>query len=153
MISIEGERVRGSHGIVVKADALMSDEVKNYDMIVLPGGLPGATNLRDDARVIQLLQEMNRAGKFIGAICAGPIVLGKAGVLDGRNFTAYVGYDQKIETTGTFKEDIVVVDDHLITSRGPATTYAFAYKLVDSLGGDSLAVKNRMVYFNAFNAE
>lgn len=153
LISLAGDKVRGAHDIVVKADELISDDVKNYDMIVLPGGLQGAMRLRDDDRVIRLLQEMNQAGKFVSAMCAAPIVLGKAGVLDGKNFTAYVGYDQKIETSGTFKEDVVVVDRNLVTSRGPATTYAFAYKLVDVLGGDSLAVKNRMVYFNSFNAE
>jgi protein deglycase len=153
MISIGGDKVRGGHDIVVKADAIISDDVKEYDMIVLPGGLPGATNLRDDDRVIKLLQEMNHDGKFVTAMCAAPIALGKAGVLENKNFTAYIGYDQKIETTGTFKEDIVVVDGNLVTSRGPATAYAFAYKLVDVLSGDSLAVKNRMVYFNAFDAE
>ena len=135
LISIAGERVRGAHDIVVKADALISDDVKNYDMIVLPGGLQGATRLRDDDQVIRLLQEMNQAGKFcVSAMCAAPIALGKAGVLDGKKFTAYVGYDQKIKTSGTFKEDVVVVDGNLVTSRGPATTYAFAYKLVDVLG-------------------
>ena len=152
-ISIAGEKVCGCHDIVVKVDSIISDDVKEYDMVVLPGGLPGATNLRDDDRVIKLLKEMNQAGKFVCAMCAAPIVLGKAGVLEGKNFTAYVGYDEKIETTGSFKEDSVVVDGNLVTSRGPATAYAFAYKLVDVLGGDSLAVKNRMVYFNAFNAE
>ena len=152
-ISTVGEKVCGCHDIVVKADSIISDDVKEYDMVVLPGGLPGATNLRDDDRVIKLLKEMNKAGKFVCAMCAAPIVLGKAGVLEGKNFTAYVGYDEKIETTGSFKEDSVVVDGNLITSRGPATAYAFAYKLVDVLGGDSLTVKNRMVYFNAFNAE
>lgn len=153
IISTAGEKVCGSHDIVVKADAIISDDVKEYDMIVLPGGLPGATNLRDDDRVINLLKEMNQSGKFVCAMCAAPIVLGKAGVLEGKNFTAYIGYDEKIESTGTFKEDSVVVDGNVVTSRGPATAYAFAYKLVDVLGGDSLAVKNRMVYFNAFNAE
>lgn len=153
MISTGGDLVRGSHDITVKADAIISEDVKEYDMIVLPGGLPGSTNLRDDERVIKLLKDMNQAGKFVCAMCAAPIALGKAGVLEGKNFTAYIGYDQKIETTGSFKEDSVVVDGNLVTSRGPATAYAFAYKLVDVLGGDSLAVKNRMVYFNAFDAE
>lgn len=152
-ISTAGEKVIGCHDIVVKADAIISDDVKEYDMIVLPGGLPGATNLRDDDRVIKILKQMNQAGKFVCAMCAAPIVLEKAGVLEGKNFTAYVGYDKKIETTGTFKEDSVVVDGNLVTSRGPATAYAFAYKLLDVLGEDSLEVKNRMVYFNAFNAE
>lgn len=153
MISTAGQMVRGSHDIVVKADALFSNEIANYDMIVLPGGMPGATNLRDDKRVIQLLQEMNRSGKYVAGMCAAPLALAEAGLLENKKFTAYVGYDQKIKTTGTFQEDIVVQDGNLITSRGPATSYAFAYALVDALGGDSMAVKNRMVYFNAFDAE
>lgn len=153
MFSTAGELIRGSHDIVVKADAIISDDVKSYDMIVLPGGMPGAANLRDDDRVIRLLQEMNEAGKFVGAMCAAPLALGRAGVLENKNFTAYVGYEDKIETSGSFKEDVVVIDGNLITSRGPATSYAFAYALVDALGGDSMAVKNRMVYFNAFDAE
>ncbi|MBN1468295.1 MAG: DJ-1/PfpI family protein [Fusobacteriaceae bacterium] len=153
MIGTKNEMITGSHNITVKVDKIIDESIKNYDMVVLPGGLPGATNLRDDEKVIKLVQDMNEAGKFVCAMCAAPIVLGKAGLLDGKNYTAYVGYDKKIETTGTFKEDIVVVDGNIITSRGPATTYAFAYKLVDVLGGDSMAVKNRMVYFNAFNAE
>ncbi len=151
MISIAGEKVKGSHDIVVKADGLISDDVLDYDMVVLPGGLPGAVNLRDDERVIKIIEKMNEAGKFVCAMCAAPIALEKAGVLEGKEFTAYIGYDEKIKTTGTYKDDIVVVDGNLITSRGPATAYAFAYKLVDVLGGDSLAVKNRMVYFNSFN--
>ena len=69
--------------------------------------------------------------------------------MQGKNYTAYLGYDKKIKE-GTYLEDKVVVDGHLVTSRGPATAYAFAYKLVDLLGGDSLKVKNRMLYFHAF---
>jgi len=153
MFSISETMVRGSHDIVVKADYIINESVKDYDMIVLPGGMPGATNLRDDERVIALIKEMSQANKFIAAMCAAPIVLAKAGVLEHKNFTAYVGYNNKIETSGTFLEDSVVVDGNLVTSRGPATAYAFAYSLVDVLGGDSLAVKNRMVYFNAFDAE
>lgn len=145
--------MKGAHDIVVKADKLFDVDVKDYDMVVLPGGLPGATNLRDDDRVIELLKEMNEAGKYVCAMCAAPIVLEKAGLLEGQEYTAYLGYDKKIQTTGTFKEDIVVTSGNIITSRGPATAYAFAYKLVDVLGGDSLAVKNRMVYYNAFDAE
>ena len=73
-------------------------------------------------------------------------------ILENRNYTAYVGY-QDIIKVGNFKEDIVVVDKNLVTSRGPATAYEFAYALVDVLGGDSIAVKKRMVYTNAFDVE
>lgn len=84
--------------------------------------------------------------------CAAPIALEQAGILENRNYTAYVGY-QDIIKVGNFKEDIVVVDKNLVTSRGPATAYEFAYALVDVLGGDSIAVKKRMVYTNAFDVE
>ena len=88
----KGAEVTGSHGIVIKADRLL-DEIKSedYSAIILPGGLPGATNLRDDSKVISLVKEMNKTGKIVAAICAAPIVLERAGVLEGREFTAYPG--------------------------------------------------------------
>ncbi len=144
--------VKGSHDIEVECDLVIEDvdtASLTYDMVILPGGLPGATNLRDSDRVMDILKSMNRDGKFVAAICAAPIALERAGLLDERHYTAYVGYDKKI-STGKYLENIVVRDDNLITSRGPATTYAFAYALVDALGGDSAAVKSRMVYSNAF---
>ncbi|MCF0108803.1 MAG: DJ-1/PfpI family protein [Erysipelotrichaceae bacterium] len=147
------EVVEGCHQISVKADVLLNDHLADdYDMVVLPGGLPGATNLRDNETVISAIQKMNKEGKWVAAMCAAPLALERAGVLEGKRFTAYVGYDEKIHQ-GTFCEDKVVVDGNLVTSRGPATAYAFAYKLVDVLGGDSLTVKNRMVYFNAFDVK
>ena len=97
---------------------------------------------------MEILQAEDKAGKFVAAICAAPIALERAGLLHDRKFTAYVGYDQKIKD-GSFCSDIVVRDGNLITSRGPATAYAFAY----ALGGDSQAVKDRMVYSHAFEEE
>lgn len=85
-------------------------------------------------------------------MCAAPIVLEKANLLVNKNYTAYKGYGQKIKQ-GNYLEDKVVIDGNIVTSRGPATVYAFAYKLVDLLSGDSLALKKRMVYFNAFDVK
>ena len=153
IVGVKDELIRGAHDIVVKADCILDESTSECDMVVLPGGLPGATNLRDDEKVIKLIQKMNEQNKFISAMCAAPIALEKAGVLENKNYTAYPGYNEKIKTSGTYLEDEVVVDGNLVTSRGPATAYAFAYKLVDVLGGDSLAVKNRMVYFNSFNVK
>lgn len=145
--------VTGAHNISIKCDSLINENIaKDYDMIVLPGGRPGADNLRDNELVINAIKEMNKNKKWIGAMCAAPIALEKAGVLENKNYTAYVGYD-KIINSGNYKEDIVVVDENIVTSRGPATSYAFAYALVDVLGGDSIAVKKRMVYTNAFDVK
>ena len=144
--------VEGGHEISVQCDKILNREVTDYDMVILPGGYDGAVNLKESNEVIAILHEMNKKGKYICAMCAAPIVLEKADLLMNKNYTAYKGYDQKIKQ-GHYLEDKVVIDGNLVTSRGPATAYAFAYKLVDLLGGDSLAVKNRMVYFNAFDVK
>ena len=104
-----------------------------YDLVVIPGGIPGATNLRDDERVIKFVKKQNKDGKLIGAICAGPIVLGRAGITEGRNITSYPGYEDELPNC-EYLEDAVVVDKNIVTSRGPATAMAFAYKLLDILG-------------------
>ena len=144
--------VEGAHQIEVQCDRVITEldpDNPEYDMVVLPGGMPGAANLRDSDLVMDILRGMDKEHHSIAAMCAAPIALERAGLLEGRNFTAYLGYDEKIKA-GNYLTDIVVKDGNVITSRGPATAYAFAYALVDELGGDSLAVKNRMVYFNAF---
>ncbi len=147
-VSINEEMVKGSHDIVVKADKIISNDIKDYDMIVLPGGLPGATNLRDDERVIELVKYFDKAPeKFVAAICAAPMILEKAGIIKGRTLTSYPGEKYtKLLKEAKYVEDIVVIDDHLITSRGPATTMSFAYALIDVLGGDSGKLKEGMLY-------
>ncbi len=144
--------VEGGQGIKVQSDFLWNEDIKNYDMIILPGGYEGVQNMMNHETLIHTLKEMNEHNKYICAMCAAPIVLEKAGLLDHKNFTAYLGYEKKIKQ-GYFKEDKVVMDGNIITGRGPATAYAFAYRLVDILGGDSLTVKKRMVYFNAFDVQ
>lgn len=150
--TMDSLQVTGSHQITVVADRLLDKEIESYDMIVLPGGLPGATNLRDNKQVIELVQFFNQQQKYIAAICAAPIVLQEAGVVSGKTITSYPG--EKYESLfkdSIYKEDIVVVDGHLITSRGPATTLPFAYTLVDVMGGNSEILKEGMLY-NMVNA-
>ena len=95
LVSIKDKKVTSSHGVSIEADKIF-DESMEYDLIVLPGGIPGATNLRDDERVINILKKQNREGKLIGAICAAPIVLGKAGLTEGRKITSYTGYEDEL---------------------------------------------------------
>lgn len=144
--------VTGAHNITMECDTVLSMETSSCDMVVLPGGIPGATNLRDSGLLMEVIRKMNSQGKYVCAMCAAPIALERAGVLEGRNFTAYVGYDEKIKA-GTFREDEVVIDGNVVTSRGPATAYAFAYELARLLGGDDQAVKDRMLYDHAFKKE
>jgi 4-methyl-5(b-hydroxyethyl)-thiazole monophosphate biosynthesis len=103
-------------------------------MVVLPGGMPGASNLRDDARVQALLAAQHAGGGRIAAICAAPIALAPAGVLHGRRATSYPGFADQL-TGARYVEQPVVVDGPLITSRGPGTALPFALALVAELCG------------------
>ena len=138
--------VTGVHGISIQCDKVIDDKIsQEYDMIVLPGGRPGADNLRDNDLVIKAIKDMNDENKWIAAICAAPIVLERAGVLEDKNYTAYPGFDKEIKE-GNFKEDIVVVDGKIITSRGPATVFEFSYSLLDLLGVDTSHLREDMLY-------
>src|SRR5688572_22711611 len=135
--------VRGSHDITVDADqALAEAERDSWDIVILPGGLPGATNLRDDARVIALLRRQHESGKRLGAICAAPIALGAAGVLEGRKATSYPGFEKELRGA-TPSTDRVVKDGNVLTSRGPGTALEFALAIVADLEGKAAADKLR----------
>lgn len=148
-VSIMGEVVEGAHGIVVKADKLIDNNIENYDMIVCPGGLPGAEYLSKNEMVIDIIRKFNnREDKYIAAICASPaMVLSAAGIEEDRYITSYPGekFEAMLENAN-YVDELVVVDGNLITSRGPATTFLFAYKLVDILGGDSKSLKSDMLW-------
>lgn len=141
--------VTGSHGITVQCDRLIEKDVIACDMVILPGGYESTAALQKDPLVLEILREMAKKGKYVSAMCAAPLVLKEAGLLKGKKYTAYTAFDN-IMDEGTYLEDMVVTDGSLITSRGPATAYAFAYTLVDLLGGDAQKVMDRMVYRNAF---
>jgi len=94
--------VSGSSPAIGRAVRSGAPAVRASRAVVLPGGLPGATNLLADDQVVAAVHEMDQAGKLVAAICAAPIVLARAGALEGRRYTAYPGYDERIETTGTF---------------------------------------------------
>ena len=148
MIGFE-EAVTGSHQIIVKADQVWNGNLSAYDMVVLPGGMPGSTNLRDDDRLMEVLQEFQAEGKFVAAICAAPIALDRAGLLNGKNFTCYDGVEANIEN-GSYQKQTVVVDGKLITSRGPSTALPFAYELVHQLGGDADQLASSMLFKDVF---
>jgi len=134
---LDEQPVRASRGMVLVADmTLASALLQEYDMIVLPGGLPGADNLRDDDRIIERLRSMSAAGKYTAAICAAPKVLAHAGLLQGKRATSFPG---ALETDSIpdldYLERPVVMDGNVITSRGPGTAMDFALTLIELLAG------------------
>ena len=148
MVGFE-EQVIGSHDIQVTADRVFDGDLSDYDLLVLPGGMPGSANLRDNQALISEIQAFNQEGKKILAICAAPIALHQAGVLKDKHFTCYDGVQEQI-TDGTYQKQTVVVDGNLTTSRGPSTALAFAYELVEQLGGDAESLRVGMLYRDVF---
>ena len=131
---LEALELTGAHNIVLKADALLDDlSPENFDAIFLPGGLPGATTLYESPAVGCWLDEMNRAGKIISAICAAPIVLAKAGLLDNKKFTMYPGFDSYLDGK-KYSALPAVTDGNIVTGKGPGAVYAFAGALAAALG-------------------
>lgn len=117
-------------------DKAMTD---SYDMVVLPGGLPGADYLNQDPRIIKLLTSMAAGGKYIAAICAAPRVLATANLLRGKHATSYPGTLDKMDIEGmVYLEEAVVIDGNIVTSRGPGTAMEFALTLIELLGGKAL---------------
>ena len=136
--------VEGSHKIKVVANKLLEDIVSavNYSAIVIPGGQPGATNLKNNMRVLELIKEFYDEEKIVASICAGPTVLHEAGILDGKKVTCFPGYGDKL-TGAKVVNDIVVKDGNIITAMGPAAANYFAIKIVETLRGSEKAKELR----------
>lgn len=145
LVGMDHLKVKSSHNITVIADKLFDESIYQVDVVVLPGGLPGATSLRDDQRVIDLLQDFYSKGKWIAAICAGPISLEKAGIINGKHFTCYPGFEKEIQS-GIYEDSLVYVDDHIITGRGPAAALEFSYTILEKLGYSAKDISQAMQY-------
>jgi len=141
-----GKVVIGANGIGIKADTALKNVISDdFDMMVLPGGWDGTYALAEHPRVITLLQEFKN-GKAVGAMCAAPYVLKKAGVL-GSNYTCYPGAEGEVDHPGYSDDKKVVIDGNVITSRGPGTAVCFGLAIVERLVGvESMqAVKEGML--------
>jgi len=135
--SLDGPGVTGSHGVTVLADkALDAVAADDYEMIVLPGGMPGAMHLKNDPRVISLLRRYAAEGRFTAAICAAPSVLAHAGLLEERAATSFPGFLSAESAPGIrLRDDAVVVDGKVVTSRGAGTAMEFGLALIGLLAG------------------
>lgn len=134
---LDREPVVASRGTRLLPDTTLDEALEHdYDMVVLPGGQPGADNLDKDTRIRELLKKMANSGKFTAAICAAPAVLAHAGLLDGKRATGFPGTLEKFASPKiTIENNPVVRDGKVITSRGPGTAMDFALVLIELLSG------------------
>lgn len=140
--------VKSSHGIIITADGLLSDGAGEYELIMLPGGMPGTTNLNNSKAVRAEITKAHDAGKWLAAICAAPMVYGQLGLLKGRRATCYSGFEQYL--TGALYEDTpVVVDGKIITAFGAGASLNLGKEIVAQLDGqaaaDDVAAKVKMI--------
>lgn len=134
---LDEKPVKASRGMTLVPTTTIDKVLEEpFDMMVLPGGQPGANHLNADPRIHQLLKRLNEEGRYTAAICAAPKVLADAGLLDGRRATSYPGaLDINEWPQVDVQLERVVRDDKVITSRGPGTAMDFALELIELLSG------------------
>ena len=140
IVSISDEHeVEGAHGISILADELLSEaDFADTDALILPGGMPGASNLNACEALKQLLVGHHAKGKLVAAICAAPLVLGGLGLLKGRRATCYPGFEQRL-AGATLTAEAVVTDGNIITGKGPGFVFDFALQIVAYLQTKAVA--------------
>jgi len=141
--AVEQIQTHGAHNIIITADCKIEDVKENdFDMIVLPGGLPNAFTLAENDHVQKLLKEFKEKDKYVAAICAAPYALHTAGVLN-KEYTCYPSFEQKIVPQNYINDKNVVKDGRVITSQGPATAMEFALELVKFLKSEKVSEEVR----------
>lgn len=140
--------VTTAHGVTVVADASIADvDLSDADMLVLPGGMPGAKNLLECKEVGDALLRQHAEGKLVAAICAAPMVLGHLGLLNGRRATCYPGFESHL-TGAEYTAEKVTVDGNITTGRGPGAAMAFGYQLLSNFVDEAVVegLKEGMIY-------
>ena len=148
-VSITGsEFVKGAHDVIIKADKVFGEcKFDDADLLILPGGMPGATNLNDHQGLRNLLVEHNLRHKKIAAICAAPLVLGGLGLLKDKKATCYPRFEKYL-TGAEYTAELVTVDANITTGEGPAASFEFAYTLLRQIAGSKPVeeISNGMMY-------
>ena len=140
-VGVTGEYVKGAHNITVKADMTLDDvECEKIDAVILPGGLGGTNNMDNCAEVKKLVQYAADNRKLVCAICAAPSILGKMGLLEGKEATCYPGFEDTFKG-GKYLKQSVVKCENFITSDGMGSAYKFGFEIAAALFGDDTAEK------------
>ncbi len=139
IIGVSGLRVKGAHGVEMTCDETIDQaDYQDVDMLVLPGGLPGTTNLMENTLLRDRIRDFVEAGKWVGAICAAPMILGSMGLMEGRQGTIYPGMETELPGCNCLNQG-VVVSPPIITGRGPGYAMEFGLALLAALKGSSVA--------------
>ena len=155
-VSVTGSLfVESSHGVTLKADMLFEDaDLKDADLLMIPGGMPGSTNLNAHDGVRKAMLDQYNKGKRVGAICAAPMVLGSIGILTGKRATCSPGFEKYMDGA-TYTHELFTVDGNIITGEGPAATLPYAYKILSFFIGDEKvkALQSKMQYAHLMGEE
>lgn len=135
-VSVEQDKtVEGAHGIKVEADLLFENaDYDKCEMVVLPGGMPGAENLKKHKGLYDVIEEFSQKGKELAAICAAPMVLDGHAALAGKTVTIYPGFEQQLASVSPISADIVD-DGNVLTGKGPAFAMKFTLAIIEKLKG------------------
>ena len=139
-VSITGsEFVTSAHGVTLKADAVFEDvDLSDADLLMLPGGMPGSTNLNAHEGLRDAIVAHYESGRRIAAICAAPMVFGSLGLLEGKRATCYPGCEGTM-TGATYTRELVTIDGNIITGEGPAAAFPYGYAILEILAGKEVA--------------
>lgn len=134
--------VQSAHGVNIEADTMFEQcDFSDADLLMLPGGMPGASNLFEHKGVCKAVVDQAAAGRRVAAICAAPaVVLAPLGILDGKRATCYPGFQEAL-TEATYTADLVTVDGNVTTAEGPAAAFPYAYELLGQLTDKQTAAK------------
>ena len=148
LVSAEGEVVESNCHVKVFADKLLDETLREYDMLIVPGGSPHISIIPENPLAMEIIREFDKdPEKYLVGICSGPVVFAKGNMLAGRKVTSYPGEKyEKYFTDADYSSDMIVVDDHLVTCRGPVTGFCLGFTLLDLLGEDGDKMRNRMLY-------
>lgn len=148
LVSAQDEVVESNTHVRVFADLMMDESLRDYDMLIVPGGSPHINTIPENAQAMDIIRAFYAdPEKYLVGICSGPVVFSKGGLLKGRKVTSYPGEKyEKYFTDAEYSTDMIVVDDHLVTCRGPVTGFCLGFTLLDLLGEDGNKMRKRMLY-------